>query len=119
MKIEPIHEANRKLTGKTTIITGASRGMGRAGALLLAQHGADVVVNYHSNEEAADRVVNKIGELGSRAIAVKADVGNTKDLPGLVDACPDAFGKVDILYHNAAIHWVVRLKRPRPPILTT
>jgi len=41
-----------------------------------------------------------------KAIAVKADVGNMKDLPGLVDACLDAFGKIDILYHNAAIHWV-------------
>jgi len=108
MKIEPIHEASRKLTGKTAIITGASRGMGRAGALLLAQHGADVVVNYNSNEEAAERVVSKIRELGSRAIAARADVGNMKDLPGLVDACLDAFGKVDILYHNAAIHWVCR-----------
>jgi len=108
MKIEPIHEEHRKLKGKTAIITGASRGMGRAGALVLGQHGADVVVNYHGDKESADRVVNKISELGARAIAVKADVGDMKDLPGLVDACLDAFGKVDILYHNAAIHWVCR-----------
>jgi 3-oxoacyl-[acyl-carrier protein] reductase len=108
MKIEPIREEQRRLKGKTAIITGASRGMGRAGALLFGQHGADVVVNYRSDRQAADRVAEKIRELGARAIAVKADVGNTKDLPGLVDACLEAFGKVDILYHNAAIHWVCR-----------
>ncbi len=106
MKMEPIQEEYRKLKGKTAIITGASRGMGRAGALLFGQHGADVVVNYNSNKEAADQVVAGIEKLGGRAIAAKADVGNMKDLPGLVDACLDAFGKIDILYHNAAIHWV-------------
>jgi NAD(P)-dependent dehydrogenase (short-subunit alcohol dehydrogenase family) len=108
MKLEAIREKERKLRGRTALITGASRGMGRAGALVLGQHGADVVVNYRSDKEAADRVVERIGEPGSRAIAVKADVGNTKDLPDLVDACLDAFGKIDILYHNAAIHWVCR-----------
>jgi 3-oxoacyl-[acyl-carrier protein] reductase len=108
MKIEPIREEYRRLKGKTAIITGASRGMGRAGALLFAQQGADVVVNYKSDGQAADAVVDKIGELGGRAIAVQADVGNLKDLPGLVDASLGAFGKIDILYHNAAIHWACR-----------
>ncbi len=106
MKIEPIQEEYRKLKGKTAIITGASRGMGRAGALVFGQHGADVVVNYNSNKEAADHVVARIEELGGRAIAVRGDVGDMKDLPGLVDSCLDTFGKIDILYHNAAIHWV-------------
>lgn len=90
MKIEPIQEECRKLKGKTAIITGASRGMGRAGALVFGQHGAEVVVNYNSNKEAADRVVARIEELGGRAIAVKADVVNMKDLPGLVDHLPIA-----------------------------
>ena len=108
MKIEPIQEEYRRLKGKTAIITGASRGVGRAGALVFGQHGADVVVNYNSNKEAAGQVVARIKELGGRAIAAKADVGNLEDLPGLVDACLDAFGKIDILYHNAAIHWVCK-----------
>lgn len=67
MKLEPIHEPYRKLSGRTAIITGASRGMGRAGALLFGQHGADVVVNYHRDKEAADRVVAGIRALGARA----------------------------------------------------
>ena len=96
----------KKLVGKTAIITGASRGMGRAAAILFGQHGADVVVNYHGNKEAADQVVEKIKSFGSRAIAVQADIGKMTDLPKLVDACIDEFGKIDILYHNAALHWV-------------
>jgi 3-oxoacyl-[acyl-carrier protein] reductase len=97
---------DKKLEGKTAIITGSSRGMGRAAALLFAQHGAEVVVNYHSNKEAADKVVDSIKELGSKAIAVKGDIGNMNDLPILIDACLEAFGKLDILYHNAAMHYV-------------
>jgi NAD(P)-dependent dehydrogenase (short-subunit alcohol dehydrogenase family) len=108
MEIESIHAQHGKLAGKTALITGASRGMGRAGALLFAQHGADVVVNYRSDEPAAGRVVDRIRALGGSAIAVQADVGNLKDLPRLVDACLGAFGRIDILYHNAAIHWVCR-----------
>jgi len=105
-KMEKIADDCKKLVGKTAIITGSSRGMGRASALLFAQHGADVVVNYHSNEEAADKVVDEIKKLGSRAIAVKADIGNLIDLSGLIDACLEEFGKIDILYHNAAVHYV-------------
>ena len=108
MGMERIDERYRRLSGQTAIITGASRGMGRAAALLFAQHGADVVVDYRSDEEAAARVVEGIRELGARAIAVQADVGNLRDLPRLVGSCIEAFGRVDILYHNAAIHWVCR-----------
>jgi 3-oxoacyl-[acyl-carrier protein] reductase len=97
---------DKKLVGKSVIITGASRGMGRASALLFGAHGADVVVNYHGNKEAADQVVAKIKEMGSRAVAVQADVGKMEDLPKIIDACVDNFGKIDVLYHNAAIHWV-------------
>lgn len=108
MKIETIPPAYRRLEGKTAILTGASRGMGRASALLFGQHGADVVVNYRRDAQAAEQVVDHIRALGARAIAVRADVGRLADLPGLVDACLDAFGGIDILYHNAAIHWVCR-----------
>lgn len=104
--MEKISDDCKKLIGKTAIITGSSRGMGRAAALLFGQHGADVVVNYHSNKDAADKVVAGIEALGSRAIAVKGDIGNMADLPVLIDSCIEAFGKLDILYHNAAVHYV-------------
>ena len=106
MSEEIFNSTSRKLEGKTAIITGASRGMGRAAALLFAHHGAEVVVNYQKDKGAADQVVSKITEMGGKAIAVRADVGCLKDLPLLVDACLDTFGKIDILYHNAAVHWV-------------
>ena len=96
----------KKLQDKVAIITGSSRGMGRAGALLFAEHGAKVVVNYRSNKDAADQVVKKIAELGSTAVAIQADLGNMKDLPKLIDGCIEKFGKLDILYHNAAVHYV-------------
>jgi len=102
--LKPVHD--KKLVGKTVIITGASRGMGRAAALLFGQHGAEVVVNYQKDKEAANQVVEKIKAFGSKAIAVQADVGKIADLPNLVNACLDTFGKIDNLYHNAAIHWV-------------
>ena len=96
----------KKLKGKTAIITGSSRGMGRAAAILFGKHGANIVVNYHNNKDAANQVVDKIREEGSQAIAIQADVGNLKDHSKLVDGCLEKFGKLDILYHNAAIHYV-------------
>jgi 3-oxoacyl-[acyl-carrier protein] reductase len=98
--------SNQKLKDKVAIITGSSRGMGRAAAILFAQHGAKVVVNYHGNKEAADQVVQKIEEEGGSAIAIQADIGKMSDLPKLIDGCIERFGKLDILYHNAAIHYV-------------
>jgi 3-oxoacyl-[acyl-carrier protein] reductase len=96
----------QKLKDKVAIITGSSRGMGRASALLFAQHGAKVVVNYHGNKEAADQVISKIESMGGSAIAVQADMGKMADLPKLLNAALDTYGKLDILYHNAAIHYV-------------
>ncbi len=104
--MSPAKPADQKLKDKVAIITGSSRGMGRAAALLFAQHGAKVVVNYHGNKEAADNVVQKIKDMGSNAIAIQANVGKMDDLPKLVDGCIEAFGRLDILYHNAAIHYV-------------
>jgi len=103
---ENLKVIDKKLVGKTAIITGASRGMGRAAAILFGAHGAEVVVNYQKDKEAAEQVVSKIKELGGKAIAVQADIGKLADLPRLIDACIKEFGKLDILYHNAAIHWV-------------
>ena len=79
--------------------------MGRAAALLFGLNGANIVVNYYGNKEAADAVVNKIKEFGSGAVAVQADVGDLKDHQKLLDAALKNFGKLDILYHNAAMHY--------------
>ncbi len=90
-----------RLKDKIALVTGSSRGVGRAVALGFAQEGAKVVVNYTSNENAANEVVDAIQSMGSKAIAVKADVAQKKDAEGLVGAAVDTFGKIDILVNNA------------------
>lgn len=92
-----------ELQGKTSLVTGSSRGIGRATAIALAEAGSDVVVNYHSNESAAVEVVDAIKALGRRAIAIKADVGNAKQTNAMVDQAVDAFGAIQILVNNAGI----------------
>ncbi len=92
-----------KMEGKVSLVTGSSRGIGRATAIALAEAGCDVVVNYHSNENAAVEVVERVKELGRRAIAIKADVGDAKQTNDMVDQALDAFGKVQILVNNAGI----------------
>ncbi|MDG4655902.1 3-oxoacyl-[acyl-carrier-protein] reductase [Ectobacillus antri] len=91
------------LTGQVALVTGASRGIGRAVALDLARHGASVVVNYAGNEAKANEVVDEIKALGSEAIAVKADVANGEEVAELIKTATDAFGKIDILVNNAGI----------------
>lgn len=91
------------LDGKVALVTGGSRGIGRAIALRLAQSGAAVVVNYVSNADAASRVVAEIETLGHGALAVQADVGATAQAAALVKAALDAFGRLDILVNNAGI----------------
>jgi len=83
------------------LVTGSSRGVGRAVALGFAKEGAKVVINYTSNENAANEVVDAIQSMGSEAIAVKADVAKKKDAEGLVGAAVETFGKIDILVNNA------------------
>ena len=90
-----------KLKDKIALVTGSSRGVGRAVALGFAQEGAKVVVNYTSNQKAADEVVQAIQDLGSDAIAVKADVAQKSEAENLVSAAVDKFGRLDILVNNA------------------
>lgn len=90
-----------QLQGKTAIVTGASRGIGRAIAIELAKRGAAVVVNYNSSEASANEVVKAITDAGGKAIAHKADVSKADEAAALVKACADAFGKIDILVNNA------------------
>lgn len=85
------------------IVTGASRGIGRGVALALARAGHDVVVNYASNADAANRVADEIAQLGTRAVPVRADISRAEDRRALVDAALNEFGRIDLLVNNAGV----------------
>jgi 3-oxoacyl-[acyl-carrier protein] reductase len=89
------------LAGKVAVVTGGSRGIGRAIALRLAQDGARVVVNYRNDEQAANSVVEQIRAGGGESISVQADVSQIADAQALIDAAKNAFDRVDILVNNA------------------
>ncbi|WP_298592392.1 3-oxoacyl-[acyl-carrier-protein] reductase [uncultured Mitsuokella sp.] len=91
------------LDGKAALVTGASRGIGRAVALRLAKEGAKVVVNYAGNEKAAEETKAAVEAAGSEAVCVRADVANADEVAALFDAAVKAFGTVDILVNNAGI----------------
>jgi 3-oxoacyl-[acyl-carrier protein] reductase len=92
-----------RLDDRVALVTGASRGFGRAIALAFGQAGADVVVNYHTDGVAAAEVTAALEKLGRRSLAVQADVGIAGDVGRLVDAALARFGRVDILVNNAGI----------------
>jgi 3-oxoacyl-[acyl-carrier protein] reductase len=91
------------LSGKSAVVTGGSRGLGRAIALRLAEQGADVCFSYKGNEAAAKDVASGVGACGRRGEAVQADVTDPEAAERLVKTALDAFGKVDILVNNAGI----------------
>jgi 3-oxoacyl-[acyl-carrier protein] reductase len=91
------------LKGKTALITGAGRGIGRAIALKLAAEGAGIVLNYVHNEAAAAKLVQQIENSGGRALAVRADVSLFEEARELVAKAKTEFGAVDILVNNAGI----------------
>ena len=91
------------LTGKAAIVTGGSRGIGRAIGHRLAEQGADVAFSYRGNEAAANEAAAAIETLGRRALAVQADATDPASAEAVVKAAIDAFGKVDILVNNAGI----------------
>ncbi|WP_284638986.1 3-oxoacyl-[acyl-carrier-protein] reductase [Paenibacillus silviterrae] len=101
------------LMGKVALVTGASRGIGRAIALTLAEAGADVVVNYAGSEGAAAEVVQQIEALGRKSFKVKANVGSTQEVEDLFKQVLEAFGRIDIVVNNAGItrdNLIMRMK---------
>jgi len=105
--------AQLDLTGRTALVTGASRGIGRAIALALAEAGADVAVNFAGSEAAAMETAKAIEALGRRAILVQANVGKATECEAMVQRTLDAFGKLDILVNNAGItrdNLIMRMK---------
>jgi 3-oxoacyl-[acyl-carrier protein] reductase len=92
------------LSGKVALVTGGSRGLGRAIVMAFAGQGADVAVNYRGNAEAAERVATEIGELGRRAVLIQGDTSAGREAcEAIVKAALDELGGIDILVNNAGI----------------
>ncbi|MBU3190115.1 3-oxoacyl-[acyl-carrier-protein] reductase [Clostridium bowmanii] len=91
------------LKGKTAVVTGASRGIGRAIALKLAKLGANIVVNYRNSIDAVQEVVKEIEALGVKALALQADISSYSDVEFMMKKCIEEFGSLDILVNNAGI----------------
>lgn len=104
----------QQLQGKVALVTGASRGIGRATALALATEGAQVVVNYASSRDAADKVVEEITAIGGQAIAVAADVSKADQVDALIEATLQQWGRIDVLVNNAGITRDTLLLRMKP-----
>jgi NAD(P)-dependent dehydrogenase (short-subunit alcohol dehydrogenase family) len=106
-----------QLEGKVAIVTGASRGIGRAIAVLFAREGARVAVAARTEQERDERlpgtiydVVREIESFGGKAIAVRTDVSKEEDVRNLVARTREAFGPIDILVNNAAVNWYIPVK---------
>lgn len=104
----------QKLKGKVALVTGASKGIGASIALHLAQEGANVIVNYASSKEGAERVVNEIKKNGGNAVAIQASVAKPEEVERLVKDSLKAFGKLDILVNNAGIYEFASLDEITP-----
>lgn len=92
-----------RLQNQVVIVTGASRGIGRATAIAVAAEGANVVVNYARSSTAADEVVAEIAAAGGSAIAVQADVSQAEQVDALIKATMEKWGRIDVLVNNAGI----------------
>jgi 3-oxoacyl-[acyl-carrier protein] reductase len=91
------------LKGKCAIITGASRGIGKAVALKLASLGANIVINYRSNEKEAIEVENEIKAMGVETLCVKGDISKSEEVENLIASAKEKFGTIDIMVNNAGI----------------
>jgi 3-oxoacyl-[acyl-carrier protein] reductase len=95
--------SEKRLAGKVAIVTGSSRGIGKAIAERFAAEGAKVTVNWMGNEQQAQGVVDSIERAGGEALSVQADVSSSADVKKLVSAAVDRFGRIDILVNNAGV----------------
>lgn len=91
------------LKGKCAIITGASRGIGKAVALKLASLGANIVINYRSNEKEALEVENEIKSMGVETLCIKGDISKSEEVENLIASAKERFGAIDIMVNNAGI----------------
>ncbi|MBP7705662.1 MAG: SDR family oxidoreductase [Candidatus Aminicenantes bacterium] len=100
-----------RLDGRKALITGGSRGIGRAAALLFARAGADVAISYATNRKAADEVVREVEALGRRALAYKAEMSSREDVYGMVGDVQSKWGELDTLVNNAGIWTYLEMGR--------
>ncbi|WP_283705219.1 3-oxoacyl-[acyl-carrier-protein] reductase [Clostridium perfringens] len=91
------------LKDKVAIVTGGTRGIGRAIALKLADHGANIVINYRNSDKEAEELKANLEGKGVKVLTVKCDISNFEDSKNLMDKCKEVFGKIDILVNNAGI----------------
>ena len=91
------------LKDKVAIVTGGTRGIGRAIALKLADQGANIVINYRNSDKEAEELKAILEEKGIKVLTVKCDISNFEDSKNLMDKCKEVFGKIDILVNNAGI----------------
>lgn len=91
------------LSGKCALVTGASRGIGRAIAVALAKAGADVAINFAGNEEAAKQTEELCAAYGANTLVIKADVANADECKAMLEQVKERFGKLDVLVNNAGI----------------
>lgn len=91
------------LKDKVAIVTGGTRGIGRSIALKLADHGANIVINYRNSDKEAEELKAILEEKGVKVLTVKCDISNFEDSKNLMDKCKEVFGKIDILVNNAGI----------------
>jgi 3-oxoacyl-[acyl-carrier protein] reductase len=112
--MELLPENLQNLKDKVAIVTGASRGIGKAAALALVSQGAKVVVNYARSSEAAEVTVQEITDAGGEAIALQADVSQSGEVDNLIKTTLDKFGRIDVLVNNAGITKDTLLLRMKP-----
>jgi 3-oxoacyl-[acyl-carrier protein] reductase len=104
----------KRLVGKVALVTGASKGIGAAIALRLADEGALVAVNYSSSKEGADRVVSEINTKGGKAVAIQGDLSKPEEIKHVIDSTKNAFGLIDILVNNAGVYEFAPLESITP-----
>ena len=112
--MELLPENLQPLKDKVAVVTGASRGIGKATALALASQGAKVVVNYARSSDAAEATVQEIVKAGTEAIALQADVSQSTEVDDLIKQTLDKLGRIDVLVNNAGITKDTLLLRMKP-----